>query len=243
MVAVAFVLLERAEPPDPAELVRRAGQLGYSLVYDEGSASPSTFTIAGGGNLMVMLIEAPHPDAPKMADGLASPSADDLARVRAHYIIAMMGGPETPREQDTMLAQLTAATVRASPAIGAMLGHGRCFHRADFFTQVVESDAATLPMLVCIDVTRAPEPNDRMSFLTHGLARYGREEFFVTASLQGKGALDFLLSMAGWMLDDPSKQLPTGDTVGRTAEERITVQRVPNPTGEGPPVIRLDLDL
>ncbi|HWB75707.1 MAG TPA: hypothetical protein VG755_12150 [Nannocystaceae bacterium] len=243
MVAVAFVLLEEARSPDPAEVVRRASQFGYSLVYDEGSASPSTFTIASGGNVMVMLIEAPHPDAAKMAPGLASPSEEDLARMRAHYIVAMMGGPETPREQDTMLAQITAAIVRASPAIGAMLGTGRCFHRADFFAEVVERTPAELPMLVCIDFTRAPEPGDRMSILSHGMVRYGREEFFVTCSIRGKGAFDFVMSMVGWMLDDATKELPTGDTVGRNANERIVVQRVPSPLGEGPPVIKLDLDL
>ena len=45
-----------------------------------------------------------------------------------------------------------------------------------------------------------------------------------------------------WMVQDPDKHLPTGDTVGRTAEERVTVQRVANPMGAGPEVIRLDLD-
>lgn len=243
MAAVAFVLLEQARPPDPAEVVRRAGHFGYSLAHDEGSASPTTFTIAGGGSLMVMLVEAPHPDAPKMAPGLASPSDEDLARMRAHYIVAMMGGPETPREQDTMLAQLTAAIVRASPAIGAMLGTGRCFHRADFFADVVERTPADLPMLVCIDFTCAPEPGDRMSILTHGMVRYGREDFFVTCSIRGKGAFDFVMSMVGWMLHDATKELPTGDTVGRNADERVVVQRMPSPLGEGPPVIRLDLDL
>jgi hypothetical protein len=243
MPAVSFILLERAVEPDAAEVVRRAAQFGYALVHDAGSQSPCTFSIAGGGTLMVMSIEAPHPDAAKMANGLASPSAEDLARMRAHYIVAMMGGPETPREQDTMLAQLTTAIVRASPAIGAMLGHGLCFHRADFFAEVVERDPSTLPMLVCIDFTRAPEPGDRMSILSHGMVRYGREEFFVTCAVRGKGAFDFVMSMVGWMLDDSTKELPTGDTVGRTAEERIIVQRVPSPTGEGPPVIKLDLDV
>jgi hypothetical protein len=243
MPAVAFVLLENAQDPDPAALVRAAAKFGYSLVHEPGSAGPSTFAIEGGGSLMIMLIAAPHPDADEMAPGLAAPSAEDLQRMRAHYIIALMGAPTGPREEDTMLAQLTAATVRASPAIAAMLGHGICFHRAAFFADMVEADPAGLPLIVCVDITRAPEPGDRMSFLTHGMIRYGREEFFVTASQRGKGALDFLLGLMNWMIADKDKHLPTGDTVGRTADERVVVQRVPNPLGEGPEVIRLDLDL
>jgi hypothetical protein len=43
------------------------------------------------------------------------------------------------------------------------------------------------------------------------------------------------------MLADPDKHLPTGDTVGRTEDEKIVIQRVPDPTAKGPEVIRLDL--
>jgi hypothetical protein len=38
------------------------------------------------------------------------------------------------------------------------------------------------------------------------------------------------------------RTLPIGDTVGHNADERVLVQRMANPTDEGPPVIRLDLD-
>jgi hypothetical protein len=39
----------------------------------------------------------------------------------------------------------------------------------------------------------------------------------------------------------PGKHLPTGETVGRTADEKVLIQRVPDPAGQGPEVIRLDL--
>jgi len=242
MPALAFVLVERAVPPDPIELVRRAASFGCKLVHEGGTQSPATYSIVGGGILMVMLIDAPHPDAPKMTPSLVAPTAEDLQRAKAHYIVVLMDGPTAQREQDILLARLTAAVVRSSPAVAAMLGHGICFHRAGFFAEIVEAED-DLPMMVCVDITRAPEPDERMSMLTHGLVRYGREEFFVTASQGGKAAMDFIVGLARWMLMDPNKQLPTGDTVGRTPHEKVRVQRVPNPTGEGPEVIRLDLDL
>jgi hypothetical protein len=80
-----------------------------------------------------------------------------------------------------------------------------------------------------------------MSFLTHGLGRYDREEFYMTAPIEGRGALDFLLMLTRWMIVDPDKHLPTGETVGRDANERVVIQRVPSPIGEGSEVIRLDL--
>ena len=125
-----------------------------------------------------------------------------------------------------------------------MLGHGRVVHRARLFAEYARhaaDEGQPLGVEVAVDITAAQESPSRMSFLTHGLRRYGREEFFVTCAIEGKGALAFVLSMTRWMLADPDKHLPTGDTVGRDADEKVPVQRVPNPTGDGTEVIRLDL--
>lgn len=240
---MSFVLLERAEYPDPGALVAAARELGLTVrlesADDEG---PVTYDIAGAGTLLVMLIDAPHPDAASMSRGLASPEPSELESMTAHYVVTALGLPGDPPVRDALMAALTAAVVRASPSIAAMLGHGVAFHKASFFGDAVAAAEGELPTLVCIDVTMSAEPDDRMSFLTHGMARYGREEFLVTASQQGRGALDFLLGLMRWMLAEPDKHLPTGETVGRTADERVLIQRVPSPLGEGPEVIRLDLD-
>jgi hypothetical protein len=243
-IALSFVLLERPEYPDPEACVRVAAELGLGLRPEPSPAEgPIAFALAGSGTVMVMLVEAPHPDAQHMPLGLASPTDEDLERVQAHYIVTAMDMPADPRTRDPLMAALTAAIAGASPSVAAMLGTGVVFHRTEFFLDVVRSAEGDLPMLVCIDVTQAAEDEERMSILTHGMQRYGREEFFVTCSQEGSGALDFVLSLAGWMLDDPDKDLPTGETVGRSAEEKITIQRVPSPLGEGPDVIRLDLDV
>lgn len=245
-IALAFVLLETAAYPEADALVDAAAQAGLTLTpgeLPEEPDGPRTYEVDGIGTLMLMLVAAPHPDAAEMPSGLASPDEEELERVKAHYIVTVLGLPEDPRVADPLLATLTASVVRSSSALAAMLGHGVVFHRAEFFADVATDDAGSFPMLVCVDVTIAPEPDDRVSFLTHGLTRYGREEFYITASASGEGAVDFLLSMATWMLSDTNKTLPTGDTVGRTGDEKIAVQRVANPTGEGPEVVRLDLDI
>jgi len=71
--------------------------------------------------------------------------------------------------------------------------------------------------------------------LFSGLAALGIEQ----AAIKGKGALDFVMGLVRWMLNDPSKQLPTGETVGRSPDEKITIHRVKSPEGEEH--IRLDL--
>jgi hypothetical protein len=241
--ALSFVLLERAELPDSEVLVSTARSLGLSLqVEPDSDGGGVAYAIEGSGSLLVTLMPVPHPDAEGMPSGLASPEEEALEGMTAHYVVTALGLPEDPRIRDALMAALTAAVVRASPAIAAMLGHGVVFHRAEFFTEVVETAQASLPALICVDVTIAPDGDERMSFLTHGLHRYGREEFHVTASRAGEGALDFLVGLIEWMLADPDKVLPTGDTVGRNADEKVLIQRTANPTGEGPEVIRLDLD-
>jgi len=50
-----------------------------------------------------------------------------------------------------------------------------------------------------------------------------------------------VFAIARGLLADPPMVLPTGDTTGRTADEKVRIERVPSPTGDGPDVIYLAL--
>jgi hypothetical protein len=254
---LAFVLLTTPVAPDAGRVVAAARSYGLELVPDpddpveelDGTVTRS-FAVAGGPGLVVALMPAPHPDAPQMPVGVTSPPYDQIAVSPAHLVLAAQGLPGTVRERDTLMAILTAALIDSvdsadsAAAVAAMLGHGAVCHRARLFAdyaRLAAQERSPLSVEVAVDITAAQESPTRMSFLTHGLRRYGREEFFVTCPIEGKGALAFVLSMARWVLADPDKSLPTGDTVGRTPDEKVVVQRVPDPRGTGPEVIRLDL--
>ena len=185
---------------------------------------------------------AAHPDVPRMPVGPLSPSTDQAAAAPAHLIVTALGLSGTARGRDRTLAIVTAAVAQTVDAIGVMLGHGVVFYRGDVFVDLVMTAASAgepLPVEITIDVTVAPESPTRMSFLTHTLQRYGREELYVTCPVRGQGALPFVYDMCRWLLTDPAPQFGTGETVGRTADEKIVVQRVPNPTGHGLLVVRL----
>jgi hypothetical protein len=248
MVDLAFVLLNEPVNPEPTAVVREAAALGLALTYapsKEGDADgPVGFDMPGGAHLFVMMIAAPHPDATKMASGPLSPKPEVLAGARAHAIVTIIGLSGEQEERDRILAISTGAVVRATGAVAAMLGFGVLFYVGAMFADfaALAAEQGQLPMEIAVDITAARESEKRMSFLTHGMTRYGREELYVTCPISGKGALDFVLSTARWLYMDRQKHLPTGDTLGRTAQEKIRVQRVPNPTGNGPLVIRLDLE-
>jgi len=191
----------------------------------------------------VMLMPVPHPDVPTMIFGPTGPDKDEAIAAPAHLIVTAMGLGGSVRQKDLQLAALTACVIDGAPSVGAMLGHGLYFHRADLFAELARLgvEAGDLPAELAIDISMASEPDDRVSFLSLGLARYGREEFLITAPVDGKGALGFLFDMARWMLGEPDYELPTGDTVGRDEHEQLLIQRVPNPSASGDTVIRLDL--
>jgi hypothetical protein len=247
---LAFVLLEPPALPAPDAVVRAAGVLGVTLTHTPGGGEDAddgatmSFELPTGATLIAALMPAPHPDAPSML-GPLSPSPDEVARSRAHLIVTVMGLEGDVDQVDLQAAALTAALVDGCEgAIGAMLGDAAVFTKAKLFRDLAALgvEQGRLPAELAISITAAGEPDDRMSFLTHGMVRHGREELFVTCPVHGRGAFDFVLGMTRWLYGDPDKHLPTGDTVGRTPSEKIVVQRVPNPTGEGPEVIRLDLE-
>lgn len=242
---LAFVLVDRPTSPAPAAIIAAGDALGIpmtltSALPDDG---PMSFALASGATVLYALMPAPHPGA-RETRGPLSPSPDELSRSGAHFIVTALGLQGDVDDKDLQMAALTAVLVQAhGGAVGAMLAHHATFLKAglfrDFAALAVED--GQLPVELAVSITAAGEPSNRMSFLTHGLARYGREELYVTCPVTGRGALDFVLSMARWLYTDRSKRLPTGDTVGRTATEKIVVQRVPSPMGSGPDVIRLDL--
>jgi len=238
---IAFVLVNTPEYPDAAHVIASAKKLGLAMTAVTGE--PLCFELAGGGSLIAMLMPAPHPDVPGMPFGPTSPSPEEAAAARAHYVLTAQGLTGTARERDTQMALLATTIIDNTDAVGAMLGHGVIFHKARLFAAMAELAAkeGELPPEIAVDITTARESESRMSFLTHNMERYGREELYVICSIRGTGALDFVFQLVRWMLTDLDKQFPTGDTIGRTATEKIRIERVPNPTGHGPQVIKLEL--
>jgi hypothetical protein len=244
MSEVAFVLLPRPALPGPEQVIRSARRGGVELWSVLSRNGMRTFEMAGGGSVVVALMPAPIPDVLRMPVGPLSPPPDQAAAAPAHLIVTALGMVGTARDRDRTLAIVTAAVAQPVDPVGVMLGHGAIFYRGDVFVDLVLTAASAgepLPVEVTVDVTTAPESPTRMSFLTRTLQRYGREELFVTCPVRGQGALPFLYDLCRWLLTDSAPQLATGETVGRTAAEKIVVQRVPDPTGRGPLVVRLDL--
>jgi hypothetical protein len=244
VIDLATVLLDQPHALDPSAITAAAARLGVSL-KNVGTGDVTSFDVEGGGDVHLGLVKAPHPGASGPAFG---PLAIDPAAIRDTRAHVLVTGRELPGDvgaRDRLMLRLVAATLEATGGVSASLAPGVIFHRPglviDFAKLAAESDE--LPFEVAVDLTSARESEERMSFLTHGLARYGSEDLYLTASVNGKGALDFLFGVGRWFYSQPELRLPTGDTLGRSETERVTIQRVPSPIDPTRTVVRLDLDV
>jgi len=245
MIKVGYVLFAGTKGPDARAIESAAQAFGW-LIRGEGSDKPMQFRMATESTTcMVMFIEAPFPDRETVAYGPTSPQYEATVATRSHAIVTAMSDSLPAEALELRLLAMLAAVIDASgpDAVGAMTPNAVVMHLAGFLSDMAKLayEQGSVPAEIAVDVTIAPEPDDRMSFLTHGLSARGREEFCITCPTRGKGALEFVFMMVGWMLRDPGKTLPTGDTLGRTATEKLCVQRVPNPAHPEQQAIRLDL--
>lgn len=242
--AVAY-LLTPSGSLDPAQVIEEAQLLGIHLRLAEeqpAGGRPLVFEGPAGLTMLAMSIEAPHPDAAKLAVLPWSARPDELAAHRAHIIVAVLGLPADARVQDPVLARLALAVGRASDALGLIFGSGITAHRLDLAaTLLVGQEPTQAPVELTVDLRVYAEPPGGVAVLTHGLPRYKREDFLIRTRRGVAEAVALAQVMSRWMVEDPKKELPTDDTVGRTADEKLTVQRVPHPDGGGETVVLLDM--
>lgn len=238
---LSLVLLGKAELPDAKELLASPRFEGLGATVKRLAADQLVFGLGSGGHLLISLIETPPPElGPQALFGSLSETA--LEEAKAHLIVAGIGLSGSRTERDAYFAQLVAAILECSSSLGASFGEGLCYQDAGFFTRAVDAADGEVPVFLTVDITAAPEPGERISFLTHGMGRYGREELFLTAPLSGEGALPLMFELMHWLVTEPERAIRPGDTLGRTEDERIPVQRSPSPIEGDPDVLRLDLE-
>lgn len=226
-------------------LAAALGRMGiHSVLQDHANSASVTFSLSQHGTLVYQVMPTPHPDRDRLLLGSAGPTAEQLSIADNHIVVVLMPTEEMDRAWiDRVLLQVTAAIAETSPSVAARIRGGVNYFRSDLFQRLVADigEDQEPPVELVIGVRGGTEPDGRVSFLSSGLPRFGREDFLVTESAGSNQAMSMLWTMARWMIADPDKELPTGETLGRSAEERILIQRVPNPTADGSVVIRLDM--
>lgn len=191
----------------------------------------------------VMPAPVPNGEADYAARGsLAAFSSNHapLAPHAAHLLVTTLPA-DGATSIDSLLrhTRVVAAAATAYGAVAVYEGNARATHPTAFYVDVVTS--TDLPLMLWTGIRVASE-NGRTSVLTLGAENVlGVPDLWVTARpTAGNDALAFAFDMLGYVVDRGSP-LPEGDTVGRSASEKIAVQYVPSPIDPSRRVVRLDL--
>lgn len=248
----AVVLLDEPSLPNIPRLTTAAqGLTGLTLTLQGPGEDPTLLRLSTGrGNhcLDIRLHDAPYPGAAQMLRGLTSPSQEEATAAPAYLELTVSGLPGDARRHDALLTRLVCATLQAAPANAAMLSHGVMFHRAEVFRRTVSNEQpGALPLGVCVDLTVAQEPLEAgpdplVTFLTHGLPRYGREDLYITAPRSmAPDALGLAALMVRTLYTQPADALATDQKVGRTTQEGLQVKREQSPIYPDVTVWKIDM--
>ncbi|MCY1021133.1 DUF4261 domain-containing protein [Pyxidicoccus sp. MSG2] len=245
---VSFVLLSMAVPLDGEaisrshlELSSEATRLVPEETLEDGITSLRLQD--GSGDVILAPVPVPIPTGEVEASAALSlasfASMPGLAPHAAHVIVTFRDeARRAPAAEALVLAQVTAAVAHATGAVGVYWGMGHVAHPAEFFIDAVRDLDLPLPALIGLSIVR---DGKGLSVLSVGMEQFELPNMLVLADkAQGGEVIKFLFDMQGYVLKR-GKALPDGDTVGRTAEERLRVRYVPSPTDASAQVVQVDM--
>lgn len=246
---VSFVLLPAAVPLDGEAIARshlRRFPQATRLVPEPPGAHAGPLVLRlqdDSGDVMLMpapiAIATGEVEAAAQLSLTALSESAGLAPHTAHVIVTFRGERErAPADEAFLLAQVTAAVAEATGAVGVYWGMGHVAHPAGFFIETVSELEQPLPALIGLSVASdAAGP----SLLSVGMEQFGLPDMLVLADPRGASdAMGFLMDIQSYVLER-GEALPDGDTVGRSAQERIQVRYVPSPADGSVQVVQLDL--
>lgn len=251
---VAMVLLSQAKLPAGAEVVRAFATYaakGESVRVVPASKKPAhadailQLDLGKERTAFVALMPAPIPKGEAEEYVRYSISSYGkgwkLPAHKAHLVVALTGrnNPGTVEALSTFTA-LLAAVVQTSPAVGIYWGQASATHEPKFFLTMAK-DSLQARLMIWNGVSAEKEKDGRVSLLSHGMDQLGLPDLLlVSPKTKAPDALMTLFEFLS-VIAYEGKPIPEGDTVGRSAEERLQVHYVPSPIDAGKKVWRVEL--
>lgn len=234
-VLLAFVLLPSRTPPSleavAASLAKWEIEADPAAGAQEPDEGPLTFEL-DPGSLIVAHMPAPIPNGE--ADAAAELSLGRFGTGPAwqphetHLTVVLTSGDAPDLDVVTFFTQSVAAVAEAASATGVYWGNGHVAHEASFFVEMADTE---MPLMLWSGVSFA-QNGDEVSFSTTGLRQFGLPELCIKAPApMGNEALACLFDFAGYIVGR-GRALPDGDTIGRTAAEKLSVSYETSPFGE-----------
>ena len=252
-VSLAFVLLAEAKLPK-GDAVERAfpayAVKGQTLRYRPPKAIKSKkdddqilVFDTSGGFLMVALMAKPIPKGEAEEAVHYSISALDgkwkLRPHKAHLVVTLQARGDAATRL-SLLTSIVAAISDASSAVGIYWGNAGATHDPKFFREIAKERETPARLVLWIGVSIARE-GGRYVLLSYGMNQFDLPDLLlVSPPAKSEGAIPFMLDLLG-MVVEGGKPLPEGDTVGRTATEKLAVHYVPSPVDKKAKVWRVEM--
>ena len=135
--------------------------------------------------------------------------------------------------------RIVAALTKATGATGVYEGNARATHDPEFYVDVV-SDSSVLPLMLWTGISLVRKPA-ATELLTLGMSQLELPDVLLVAPpSEANAALAFVFDLVGYVVERGSA-IPAGETVGRTAEEKLEVAYVASPLDPSARVMRVEL--
>jgi len=246
---IAYVLTAGIATADPAAIMDSHSRLvpgAPPLTIDTGD--PRAMQISAGGDLVFLLAAMPAPVPNGEADAAAQFSVSafgtgwKLPAHGGHFILAYRGDSTLRRDHAlTVFTTVAAAVAEACQAVGIYWGPAGATHEPEFFREIAAQATVQPPVMLWTGVSLA-RGGGKVSLLSRGLPeQLGLPDLLIEASgKQGNEALGFFFDLLGYVVRR-NAPFAEGETVGRTATEKLPVRYVASPAGGEAKVMRVEL--
>jgi hypothetical protein len=232
-MAVTMVLLPKPAMPDSRAVVEALQRIDPSHRLRVGKRDKDVQVWElNGTDAFVSLMPVPVPNREAELDLKNAPyslgKGIDKAPHAAHLIVAGSFGADW--RSLAIFTRFVAAIADASRATFVYWGLGHVTQPADHFLEVAREDA--LPVELWTGVTFARQ-GSQISLLSLGMERFRLPDLLVEAPVE---KTPFAVKLVYDLLDGvlrEGKAFPEGDTIGRTADEKLRISYRPSPIQPG----------
>jgi hypothetical protein len=256
MMNLAFVLLPKARLPKAEEIARAFDHFATtreqrllpkgSKADEKNDVEVLEFEIQPGGSAFVALMPVPVPN--READDAAKFSLSAMGTGwklpvhSAHAIVTLKDTKAVMADRLSLFTSLVAAVTEASNAVGVYWGEAGATHDPKFFLSMAEDRDVYSRIMLWTGVSVAHEKDGRLSLLSIGMKQLNLPDLLLIApkSTPSSAALTAFFDFLGYCVEF-GKALPEGDTIGRTADERLLIHYVISPMDPKAKVWRVEL--
>ena len=250
-----FVLLSKPGHPKAEDVVRAFASFApkeQRLRVRAGSTTDSSqkkileFEVSSGETAFVVALPVPVPNGEAEKAVRFSVSAMGtgwkLPAHKAHLMVCLRSTVSSPVVASlSCFTSLVAAVAKASRAVGVYWSNAGATHDAEFFVAMAREPGLVPRLALWTGVSVAREPDGRLSLLSLGMRQLNLPDLLLLAPKSaGNDALATLFDLLAYAAE-LGRPLPEGDTVGRTADERLPVHSVPSPIDATNKVWRVEL--